>query len=164
MLPFSGDDLGRYIDCGNEGRVICWRMCFADLVLLGSSKTRLVSPERSIWVVTRSYYSPQEREVAFVVHGLCKETNMRCSSLNFWRTYSIGGPCILSTTARSHRDRGRGIVSFYSRRASKVTNNTNYLVNMFHEGDLQSGVALAVQQGRSVLCFVKGRISIKWFW
>jgi hypothetical protein len=27
---------------------------------------------------------------------------------------------------------------------------------MFHAGDLQSGIALAVQQAKSVLCFVEG--------
>lgn len=29
---------------------------------------------------------------------------------------------------------------------------------MFHEGDLQSGIALAVQQAKSVLCFVRGEL------
>jgi len=27
---------------------------------------------------------------------------------------------------------------------------------MFHKGDLQSGIALAVQQAKAVLCFVEG--------
>jgi hypothetical protein len=34
---------------------------------------------------------------------------------------------------------------------------------MFHDGDLQSGIALAIQQSKSVACFVRGlqnRISI----
>lgn len=28
---------------------------------------------------------------------------------------------------------------------------------MFHEGDLQSGIGLAVQQSKAVLCFVHGK-------
>jgi len=28
---------------------------------------------------------------------------------------------------------------------------------MFHKGDLQSGIALAVQQSKAVLCFVHGQ-------
>jgi hypothetical protein len=31
---------------------------------------------------------------------------------------------------------------------------------MFYEGDLQSGIALAVQQAKSVLCFVIGEFPI----
>jgi len=30
---------------------------------------------------------------------------------------------------------------------------------MFYEGDLQSGIAKAVQEGKSVLCFISGTIS-----
>ena len=29
---------------------------------------------------------------------------------------------------------------------------------MFYEGDLQSGIGLAVQQSKAVLCFVHGRL------
>jgi hypothetical protein len=29
---------------------------------------------------------------------------------------------------------------------------------MFHQGDLQSGIALAVQQTKIVLCFVRGKL------
>jgi hypothetical protein len=38
---------------------------------------------------------------------------------------------------------------------------------MFYEGDLQSGIALAVQQAKSVLCFVRGelpRLTITSYW
>lgn len=30
---------------------------------------------------------------------------------------------------------------------------------MFHEGDLQSGIALAVQEGKAVVCFVRGKFT-----
>jgi hypothetical protein len=32
-------------------------------------------------------------------------------------------------------------------------------LEIFHEGDLQSGIALAMQQAKIVLCFVKGELS-----
>lgn len=34
---------------------------------------------------------------------------------------------------------------------------------MFHEGDLQSGIGLAVQQAKAVLCFVHGEIMLLGF-
>jgi hypothetical protein len=33
---------------------------------------------------------------------------------------------------------------------------TNICANMFHEGSLQSGIALAIQQQKLVACFVRG--------
>jgi hypothetical protein len=36
--------------------------------------------------------------------------------------------------------------------------NPEKVLEMFHKGDLQSGIALAVQQAKSVLCFVKGEL------
>jgi hypothetical protein len=33
---------------------------------------------------------------------------------------------------------------------------------MFHQGDLQSGIASAMQQSKAVLCFVHGLLNLRW--
>lgn len=48
------------------------------------------------------------------------------------------------------------INSFTFRKHNNNNPINHILYNMFYEGDLQSGIARAVQESKSVLCFVNG--------